>query len=94
MQEQILKSDSENKDTAYLARDDYADMINFKLEVTLLPRGTYATYMAQRQAEGADLAHLKPPHLNPSPKVLSLLLGKPQAIPVAAAPEREPVTIP
>jgi hypothetical protein len=94
VREQVLKSDSENKDTEYLARDDYADMINFKLDVTLLPRGTYATYMAQRQAEGADLAHLKPPHINPSPKVLSLLLGKPELVPAATAPEREPIAIP
>jgi hypothetical protein len=93
--DQIMKADSENKDTQYLIRDDFADMINFKVEVNLLPKGTYAGYMAQRQAEGADLAHLKPPHINPSPKVLSLLLGKPEAIPaVKTAVEREPVSVP
>lgn len=92
--EQIIKSDSENKDTAYLVRDDYADMINFKVEVNLLPKGTYASYMAQRQAEGADLAHLKPPHINPSPKVLSLLLSKTEAVPAVTATERETVAVP
>lgn len=93
--DQIIRSDSENKDTQYLIRDDFADMIDFKVEVNLLPKGTYAGYMAQRQAEGADLAHLKPPHINPSPKVLSLLLGKPEAIPaVKTAVEREPVSVP
>jgi len=79
--EQIIKSDNENKDTQYLVRDDYADMINFNVEVNLLPQGAFANYTAQRQAEGADLAHLKPPHINPSPKVLSLLLSKPEAVP-------------
>jgi hypothetical protein len=29
--------------------------------------------MASRQAEGSDLAHLKPPHINPPEKMLSLL---------------------
>jgi hypothetical protein len=41
--------------------------------VTLLPKGSFAAFTAQKQAEGADLAHLKPPHVNPSAKVLSLL---------------------
>jgi len=43
------------------------------VQVFLLRPGTFADYTAQRQAEGADLAHLKPPHMNPSEKVLSLL---------------------
>ena len=56
-------------------------MINFRVEVTLLPRGAFANYTSQRQAEGADLAHLKPPHINPPDKILSLLLARPEAIP-------------
>ncbi len=43
------------------------------IKVSLLPTGAFATYIAQRRAEGADLAHIKPPHINPSDKVLSLL---------------------
>ncbi len=62
-------------------RDDFADMINFRVKATLLPPGAFANYTAQRQAEGADLAHLKPPHINPSDKVLSLLLAKPEVAP-------------
>jgi len=60
-------------------QDDALDMVDFRVKVTLLPPGAFANYTAQRQAEGADLAHLKPPHVNPSDKVLSLLLGKPEA---------------
>ncbi len=41
--------------------------------VTLIPQGAFARYIAQRQAEGAVLGHLKPPHINPSDRVLSLL---------------------
>jgi len=67
--------------TASAAHDDLADMINFRVEVNLLPLNAFANYTAQRQAEGADLAHLKPPHINPSEKVLSLLKGKPEAVP-------------
>jgi len=78
--EQIINSDS-NRDTKSLIRDDFANMIDFRVEINLLPRGAFANYTSQRQAEGADLAHLKPPHINPSDKVLSLLLTKPEVAP-------------
>jgi len=67
--------------TTSAAHDDLADMINFRVAVTLLPQGAFASYMSRRQAEGADLAHLKPPHINPSERVLSLLLARPKAVP-------------
>ncbi|MCK5434027.1 MAG: GH3 auxin-responsive promoter family protein [Dehalococcoidales bacterium] len=90
--EQIMKSDNDNHMSP--VRDDFADMINFRVETTLLPRGAFANYTSQRQAEGADLAHLKPPHINPSDKVLSLLLAKPKAVPeVKVAAEAEPVAV-
>ncbi len=82
--EQIIKSDSD-RDTSSLIRDDFAEMINFRVEVNLLPRGAFANYTAQRQAEGADLAHLKPPHINPSAKVLSLLRARPEVAPKVEA---------
>ena len=65
------------KDLASLER-----LIGFKpIEVTLLPTGVFTNYKNQRQAEGAELAHLKPPHINPSDKVLSLLEAKTGAVP-------------
>ncbi len=76
--EQIMKADKDTYSTSQV-HDDLADMINFKVKITLLPRGAFAGYTVQRQAEGADLAHLKPPHVNPSDKVLSFLLGRPEA---------------
>jgi len=39
-----------------------------------------ATGYGRESAEGADLAHLKPPHINPSEKVLTALLGRPVTI--------------
>jgi len=44
------------------------------LEVTLLPQGTFQAYFLERQAAGADLAHLKPPHMNPPDEIISDLL--------------------
>jgi hypothetical protein len=43
------------------------------VKVTFLPQNAFSSYMAQRQAEGADLGQLKVPHMNPSDRVLSLL---------------------
>ena len=64
---------------------DYADLESIlgvnPLEVSLLSQGAFKEYMAARQAEGADLAHIKPPHINPSDKVLSLLGAKFVAVP-------------
>lgn len=56
--------------------DNFASTIGLKpLKVTLLPPGTFAGYLAQREAEGADLGHLKPPHINPSERVMAALLS-------------------
>jgi hypothetical protein len=79
LQAQFLKSNDGNK-TITGVLDDLADMIDFKVEVVLLPHGTYARYTAQKQAIGSDLAHLKPPHVNPSDEALSLLLGETEEI--------------
>ena len=49
------------------------------IKITFLPKGAFQNYAALRQAEGADLAQLKPPHINPSDKVLSLLGAKVEA---------------
>ena len=79
--EQIMNSDNDDFRADSPLRGDFADSIHFTVKATLLPPGTFANYMSQRQAEGADLAHLKPPHINPSDKVLSLLLARPEAVP-------------
>jgi hypothetical protein len=57
---------------------DYASLDTmmglFPLRVTILPPGTYGKYMARQEAAGADLAHLKPPHMNPTDNILDVLL--------------------
>jgi len=45
------------------------------LRVTLLPVGSFKRYYQARVREGAELAHLKPPHMNASDQVLSMLLA-------------------
>ncbi len=57
------------------------------IEVTLLPDGAFASYKRQRQAEGADLIDLKPPHINPTDAMLADLCTK-----VKVTPKPEPVT--
>jgi hypothetical protein len=71
-------------------------LIDFKpIEVTLLPEGAFSRYVAHRQAEGADLAHLKPPHMNPSDDIIELLKTKVRPAPATeeAARETEETTL-
>lgn len=55
----------------------YADLRNMldldPLRVTLLPPGTFQRYFLARHAEGADLAQLKPTHMNASDRVMEKL---------------------
>lgn len=67
-------------DTKTLIPEEYASMMDFKVEVTALPQGTFSDYMAYKQSQGADLAHLKPPHVNPPEEALSLLLAEPEEV--------------
>ena len=71
----------------------YADLEAFiglrPLEVTLLPQNAFRSYMLRQQAAGADLAHLKPPHVNPSDSIIECLVKGVEKVPAAAAVERE-----
>ncbi|MBU2608544.1 MAG: GH3 auxin-responsive promoter family protein [Chloroflexi bacterium] len=44
------------------------------LVVTLLERGSFQRYLELKRAAGFDLAHLKPPHMNPPDHILDELL--------------------
>jgi hypothetical protein len=65
-----------NQASGQVYKNDLENMADIGLRVDLLPKGTFAGYIARRQAEGADLAHLKPPHINPSLKILSILTAE------------------
>jgi len=66
----------------------YADLEAFlglrPLEVTILPENAFQGYMERQQAAGADLAHLKPPHINPSDGVINCLVNGDAEIPAAS----------
>jgi hypothetical protein len=57
---------------------DWADMAEIAglspLRVSYLPGGCFQRYAQRKQAEGADLAHLKPMHMNPADAVVNTLL--------------------
>ena len=57
----------------------YTDLESFTglrpLEVTLLPENAFHLYKLRQQAAGAELAHLKPPHINPSDDTINFLVN-------------------
>ncbi|MGD2065377.1 MAG: GH3 auxin-responsive promoter family protein, partial [Dehalococcoidia bacterium] len=82
--DQLNKLDREYHWRVYNIWGDTASALGLRpIQVTFLPQGAFSSYIAQRQAEGAALGHLKPPHINPSDKVLSLL-GTPEVAGEAA----------
>ena len=73
--DQIMGGESDELDADSPLRDDFASTIEFSVDVTLLPRGAFSAYTARKQAEGADIAHLKPPHINPSEPILAAIVN-------------------
>ena len=59
-------------DTDYKDIDAYLKVM--PVRVTLLSSGTFQRYINEKRREGADLAHLKPPHVNPPDEVIQRLL--------------------
>jgi hypothetical protein len=88
IREQFKKLDRKHRCNLYNFIGDMETTLGLKpLEVTLLPQGAFSSYIARRQSEGAALESLKPPHVNPSDEVLSLLRA-PRVV-VEAAPVTE-----
>jgi hypothetical protein len=56
----------------------YADLEGmlgiYPLQVTMLEHGAFKNYIDTKRQEGADLAHLKPPSVNPKDEEINLLL--------------------
>lgn len=61
------------------------------LRVTILPQSTFYLFKLRQQRSGADLSHLRPPHLNPSEQMLESLLSAAPGIEVTVT-ERTKVT--
>lgn len=94
MYQEFQKLDSMYNFNFYkFAYGDAVRLLDLKpIKVTFLRQGAFSNYISQRQAEGAALGHLKPPHINPSEKVLSLL-GAPKVV-VEAVPVTEIERVP
>jgi hypothetical protein len=75
----------------------YADLELFlglrPLEITLLPPNAFRGYMLRQQAAGADLAHLKPPHINPSDGIIDCLVNGLGKTTVSSKQERQPEVV-
>ena len=70
--ERVLDEQLRVFDQDYRDIDDYLNLNPVK--VTLLSPGTFDRYYQARVKEGADLAHLKPPHMAPPEKVIEELI--------------------
>jgi len=88
IREQFKKLDRKYRCNYYRLIGDMETVLGLKpIEVTLLPQGAFSSYISQRQSEGVAVNSLKPPHINPSDEMLSLL-GVPKVV-VEAAPVTE-----
>lgn len=58
--------------------NEFADTLKIMgehiLKVTLLPEGAFNNYIEMQKKAGADLAHLKPPHMQPKDSIIEMLL--------------------
>ena len=55
---------------------DIAAYLDFQpVRVTVLSKGTFTRYYQEKVKEGADLAHLKPPHVNASTEAIQQLIA-------------------
>ena len=93
MYEEFQKLDSIYNFNLYkFAYGDAVKLLDLKpVKVTFLPQDAFPNYISQRQAEGAALGHLKPPHINPSETVLSVLGVPKVAVEAVPVTEREEV---
>jgi len=88
--DQLLKLDSKYHYNIYGIFDGSQATLDLRpVEVTFLRQGAFSNYVAQQQAEGAPLGHLKPPHVNASDKVLFQLGAREVAIEAVPLTESE-----
>jgi phenylacetate-coenzyme A ligase PaaK-like adenylate-forming protein len=72
--EELKKLNKQYHYNPYSLLGDFESIVGIKpIEVTVLPQGAFDSYLSQRQVEGVGMGYLKPPHTNPSDKVLSVL---------------------
>jgi hypothetical protein len=88
IREQFSKLDRKHRSNLYSFIGDMETALGLKpVRVTLLPQGVFSSYSAQRRADGVAPENVRPPHVNPSDEVLSLLRAP--GVEVEAAPVAE-----
>ncbi|MCX6004603.1 MAG: GH3 auxin-responsive promoter family protein [Chloroflexi bacterium] len=80
---EAVYSQLKKMDEDFLYGDVESVLNTMPIKVSFLPAGAFVNYIAFRRAQGADLAHLKPHHINPSDKELATLGTKVQTVPGA-----------
>ncbi len=58
-------------DTPYAELEEFTGLQ--PIDATVLPHGAFKLYKLRQQAAGAELAHLKPPHINASDSIIDFL---------------------
>jgi len=69
---EVVDGQLKSIDVDYRDIDDYLSLQ--PVRVTPLSPGTFQRYAEEKQKEGADLAHMKPAHMNPAESALNHLL--------------------
>jgi hypothetical protein len=88
--EQFKKLDRKYRCNFYSLVGDMETVLSLKpVKVTLLPQNAFSNYISQRRSEGAAVSNLKPPHVNPSDEVLSLLRAPEVVVEAVPATEAE-----
>ncbi len=75
----LVHEELKKLDTPYSELESFTGLR--PLVVSLLPEGAFEAYKSKQQASGAELEHLKPPHINPSEEVIEFLLRSPTYVP-------------
>ena len=70
--ESLLDQELKNVDVDYRDLDSYLELQ--PVRITKLSPGTFTRYYQVMVEEGADMAHLKPPHMNAREEVIERLL--------------------
>jgi hypothetical protein len=90
---QFRKLDRKYRCNFYRLIGDMEVVLDLKpVKVTVLPRRAFSVYVSQRRAEGAAEENLRPPYINPSDEVLSLLRAPGVVVEAAQPTETERAT--
>jgi hypothetical protein len=93
IREQFKRLDRKYRCNFYRLIGDMERVLGLKpVEVTPLPQGAFPSYVAARQSDGAAPENVRPPHVNPSQEVLSLLRAPRVAVEAVPVGEAERAT--